>query len=92
MEQILQSVSGSKMISFLDGFSIYKQILFHPNDRLKTTFRTKWGTYTYQKMSFRLINACTNFQRAMDIDLRGLINKSIFFVFFCKLVVVLGPS
>eukprot|EP00253_Pinus_taeda_P022399 PITA_22399 len=77
MEQILQSVAGSELMSFLDGFSGYNQILVHPDDRLKTTFRTKWGTYAYQKMPFRLINAGATFQRAMDIAFKGLINKTV---------------
>eukprot|EP00253_Pinus_taeda_P026383 PITA_26383 len=47
MEQILHSIVGSDLMSFLDGFSRYNQILVHPDDRLKTTFRTKWGTYAY---------------------------------------------
>jgi len=49
MEQTLHSVAGSKLMSFLDGIFGYNQILVHPDDRLKTTFRTKWGTYAYQK-------------------------------------------
>eukprot|EP00253_Pinus_taeda_P029731 PITA_29731 len=52
MEQILHSVACSELMSFLDGFSGYNQVLVHPNDRLKTTFRTKWGTYAYHKMPF----------------------------------------
>lgn len=47
MEQILQVVSRSGMLSFLDGFSGYNHILVHPNDRLKTKFTTKWSTYAY---------------------------------------------
>ena len=74
MEQILQSASGPELISFLDGFSSYNPILFHPEDRLKTTFRTKWGTYAYPKIPFGLINAGLTFQRAIDIAFRGLIN------------------
>ena len=77
MEQILQKVAGSELMSFLDGFSGYNQVLVHPDDRLKTTFRTKWGTYAYQKMPFGLINAGATFQRAMDIAFKGLINKSV---------------
>eukprot|EP00253_Pinus_taeda_P022031 PITA_22031 len=77
MEQILHSVAGSELMSFLDGFSGYNQILVHPDDRLKTTFRTKWGTYAYQKMPFGLINAGATFQRAMDIAFTGLINKTV---------------
>ena len=77
IEQILHSVAGSELMSFLDGFSGYNQILVHPDDRLKTTFRTKWGTYAYQKMPFGLINAGATFQREMDIAFKGLINKTI---------------
>ena len=77
MERVLQIVAGSKFMSFLDGFSGYNQILVHSDDRIKTTFRTKWGTYAYQKMSFGLINAGATFQRDMDTSFRGLINKSV---------------
>ena len=77
MEQILQNVSRSTMLSLLDGFSGYNQVLVSKGDRLKTTFRTKWGTYAYDKMPFGLINAGATFQRAMDIAFRGLINKSM---------------
>lgn len=62
---------------FLDGFSGYNQVLVHPNDQLKTTFKTKWGTYGYQNMPFGLINAGATFQRAMDIAFKGLVNKSV---------------
>ena len=64
-------------MSFLDGFSGYNQIMVHPDDRLKTTFRTKWGTYTYQKIPFGLINVGATFQRAMNIAFKGLINSSV---------------
>lgn len=77
MEKNLHSIAGFELMSFLDGFSGYNQILVHPDDRLKTTFRTKWGTYAYQKMPFSLINAGATFQRAMDIEFKGLINKSV---------------
>eukprot|EP00253_Pinus_taeda_P027185 PITA_27185 len=64
-------------MSFLDGFSGYNQVLVHPDDQLKTTFRTKWGTYAYQKMPFGLINAGATFQRDMDTAFRGLINRIV---------------
>ena len=75
VEQVLQLVVDSKLMSFLDGFSGYNQILVHRDDRLKITFRTKWGTYSYQKIPFGLINAGATFQRPMDITFKGLINK-----------------
>lgn len=44
MKQILQEGARSELMSFLDGFTGYNQVLVHPDDQLKTTFRTKWGT------------------------------------------------
>lgn len=77
MEHILQAVAGSKLMSFLDSFSGYNQILVHLDDQLKTTFRMKWDTYAYQKKPFGLINDGATFQRAMDIAFKGLVNKSV---------------
>ena len=57
MEQILQMVSGSELFSLLDRFSGYNQVLVADEDRLKTTFRTKWGAFAYRRMPFGLINA-----------------------------------
>ena len=62
MEQILQKLYGSKMLSLLDGLLGYNQILVSQDDQLKTTFRTPWGTYAYRKMPFGLINAGETFQ------------------------------
>ena len=46
-------------------------------DKLKTNFKTKWGTYAYRKMPFNLINVWATFQRSMDIPFRGLLGKSV---------------
>ena len=70
-------VSGFEMFSLLDGFSGYNQVLVVEEDRLKTTFRTKWGTFAYRRIPFRLINAGATFQRAMDIAFRILIGRSV---------------
>ena len=77
MEQILQMVSGSELFLLLDGFSGYNQVLVAEEYRLKTTFRTKWGTFAYRRMPFGLINAGVTFQRAMDIAFRFLIGLSV---------------
>ena len=65
------------MFSLLDGFLGYNQVLVTPEDMLKTTFKTKWGTYAYKKMPFRLINAGATFQHAMDITFRSLLGRSV---------------
>lgn len=63
------------MMSFLDGYSGYNQFLVEYEDRVKTTFTTKWGAFAYKRMPFGLINAWATFQRAMDIAFRDLIGK-----------------
>ena len=77
MEQLLQSVSDLEIFSLLDDFSGCNQVLVSEEDRLKTTFWTKWVTFAYKCMPFGLINAGESFQRAMDVAFRGLINKCV---------------
>jgi hypothetical protein len=77
MEMILQQVAGSKMMSLLDGFSGYNQIKVKRIDKYKTTFTTRWGTFSYERMSFGLSNAGATFQRAMQLDFDDLIDKII---------------
>jgi hypothetical protein len=55
MEVILQQVTGSQMMSLLDGFFGYNQIKVKRIDRYKTTFITRWGTFSYEHMPFGLM-------------------------------------
>jgi hypothetical protein len=77
MEKLLHTVSGSDIFSLMDGFSGYNQVLVSEEDHLKTTFRTKWGTFSYKRMPFGLINTGETFHRAMDVAFRGLINNCV---------------
>lgn len=65
------------MFSLLNGFLGYNQVFISPEDRLKTMFRTKWGTYMYRKMSLGLINVGSTFKQAMDIYFRGLLGNFV---------------
>jgi len=44
METLLQRVTGSQIMSMLDGFSGYNQVLVRKEDQYKTIFTTPWGT------------------------------------------------
>ena len=73
MEKILQRVSGAEMVSLLDAFSGYNQVLVMNSDQLKNSFRTPWGTFSYRRIPFGINNTGATFERAMDISFIGLI-------------------
>jgi len=50
----------------IDGYLGFNQIWVKNEDQFKTTFTTKWGTFTFQRMPFGLSNVGATFQRAMD--------------------------
>jgi hypothetical protein len=66
MEHILQKVTGATRMSMVDGFSGYNQVSVFLEDREKKTFTTPWGTFTYAKMSFGLMNVGETFGLACN--------------------------
>jgi hypothetical protein len=60
-EEILEEVAGHKMYTFGDGYRGYHQVKIAPEDQLKTTFTTPWGTFGYTVMPFGLCNALGTF-------------------------------
>lgn len=77
MEQILQIVVGACCFSMFNGFLGFNQIQVKDEDQYKTTFTTKWGTFSFQRMPIGLSNFGATFQRAMDHAFGELINKII---------------
>ena len=77
IEQILQRVSRSKIFSLLDGLSRYNQVLEVKPNLLKTTFMFKWGTFTFNRIPFKLRSVGATFQREMDIYFHGLIGHTV---------------
>ena len=47
IDQILDESAGSKVFSFMDGFSIYNKIQIKSEDQHKTSFICPWGTFAY---------------------------------------------
>ena len=64
-DEVLDNVGGQEVYSFTDGFSGYHQILIAPEDRHKTTFATKMGSFQYIVMPFGLKNASAMFSRVV---------------------------
>ena len=72
IDDILDSLSGSKYFTTLDLQSGYHQVAMSPDSKDKTAFATHAGIYAYDVMSFGLCNAPPCFQRLMSRVLHGL--------------------
>ena len=72
IDMCLSSLGGSSFFSTLDLRAGYWQTLIHEEDRDKTCFVTRRGTFRFKVLSFGLANAPALFQRLMDLVLVGL--------------------
>jgi hypothetical protein len=77
IDQVLDTLSGKKYFSFLDGFNGYNQIQIAPKDQEKTTFTCLWGTYSYRVLPFGLYNALATFQRVVLAIFSDLTNDCV---------------
>lgn len=50
IDTLVDATAGHDMMSFLDAFLGYNQILMHPNDQKKIVFMTVKGIYCYKVM------------------------------------------
>ena len=74
---LVDSTTGHAMLSFMDGFFGYNQILMAPEDRKKTSFITEWGTYCYKVMSFGLKNAGATYLRAVTTLFHHMMHRDV---------------
>ena len=77
MDLLIDSVAGSAMFSFMDGFSEYNQIRMAPKDVEKISFRTPMGNFYYTVMPFRLKNAGATYQRAMTAIFHDMMHQEL---------------
>ena len=77
IDMLVDSIAGHAMLSFMDGFSGYNQIMMAPEDREKTSFITEWGTYCYRVMSFGLKNAGATYQRAATTLFHDMMHRDV---------------
>ena len=57
INMLVDNTISHLMLSFMEGFSRYSQILMALEDMEKTSFIIEWGTYCYRGMPFGLKNA-----------------------------------
>jgi len=77
IDALVDSASGCRLLSFLDAFSDYNQIMMHPRDECKTAFMTQSSCYCYRAMPFGLKNAWATYQRLMDRVLAPILGQKV---------------
>ena len=77
INQLVNSTAGHELLSFMDAFSGYNQILMFQHDEESTTFITNNGLFCYKVMLFGLKNADATYQRLVKKIFKPLIRKII---------------
>ena len=66
IDQLVDSTTGHKLLSFMDAFSRYNQIRMDEADQEKTSFITSQGLFCYKVMPFDLKNAGATYQNLVN--------------------------
>ena len=76
-DMLVDSTTNNKLLSFMDGFSWYNQILIAIDDISKTTFRClgSLGMFEWLVMPFGLKNAGATYQRAMNVIFHDMLGQ-----------------
>ena len=66
IDQLMDSMVGHKLLTFMDAFSGYNQIQMVEEDQEKIAFITSQGLYCYRVMPFGLKNVGAMYQRLVN--------------------------
>ncbi|KAM1541617.1 hypothetical protein PS1_011500 [Malus domestica] len=74
---LIDSTAECELLSFIDAYLGYNQILMNPPDQEHTAFTTDRGLYYYKVMPFGLKNAGATYQRLVNSMFAEQIGKSM---------------
>ena len=76
-DMLVDSTTNNELLSFMDGFSRYNQILIVVDDISKTTFRcpSSLGMFKWMVMPFSLKNAGITYQRVMNVIFHDMLGR-----------------
>ena len=77
IDMLIDSTVRHSMLSFMDGFCGYNQIMMALEDMEKTSFIIKWGTYYCRVMPFGLKNAEATYQRAATTLFHDMMHRDV---------------
>ena len=78
-DMLIDAAAGNELLSLVDGFSGYNQIMIDEEDVHKTAFRCPGavGTFEWLVMPFGLKNAGATYQRAMNAIFHDMIGHHV---------------
>ncbi|RVW39426.1 Transposon Ty3-G Gag-Pol polyprotein [Vitis vinifera] len=77
IDLLVDGTASHSMLSFMDGFSGYNQILMAPEDMEKTTFITEWGYLLLQSYAIWVENAGATYQRAATTLFHDMMHRDV---------------
>jgi hypothetical protein len=77
IDQLVDSTAGHKLLTFMDAFSGYNQIVMDESDQEKTSFITSRELFCYKVMPFGLKNARATYQRLMNKMFQDQIGRNV---------------
>ena len=66
IDRLISASAGHHILSFMDAFSGYNQIMMDPVDQEKMAFITEQGLYCHRVMLFRFKNTGATYQRLVN--------------------------
>lgn len=77
IDRLVDATTSHEIISFLNAFIGYNQIIIHPDDQEKNSFMTERGIYCYKVMLFRLNNIGATYQRLVTQMFKDQLGKTM---------------
>ena len=77
LDELMQRLDGAIIFSKFDMRDGYHQIPMDPNDKVKTAFTCRYGTFQFTVMPFGLSSAPSTFQRMMNNIFFELLDEGV---------------
>ncbi|KAJ9542421.1 hypothetical protein OSB04_028927 [Centaurea solstitialis] len=77
IDAMVDATAGHDLLTFMDAYSGYNQILMHTDDQEKTAFMTDKGIYCYKVMPFGLKNAGSTYQRLVNMIFKEHLGRTM---------------